>query len=68
MIGITRKHSEMNRAEWIYYRWEEITTCSDTEPVYLRGIKRNIDEAQRAASNFDLVRKCGIALRKMGDK
>jgi hypothetical protein len=51
------KASEMSRDKWILYKWENITTLSDKEPVYLCTGIRPIEEAVEAANNFDTWRQ-----------
>lgn len=40
-----KKQSEIFIAEWIVYRWFEVTEPQDEEPKYLRGYPRPLDEA-----------------------
>lgn len=48
--------SEMRHHWWVAYRWENVTELQDTEPVYIRGIPRPIEEADSASKEFHLSR------------
>lgn len=50
------KLSEMRHHWWVAYRWENVTELQDTEPVYIRGIPRPIEEAESASQEFHLSR------------
>jgi hypothetical protein len=52
---IKKKLSEIRRNEWIIYRWHEVTEVGDSEPVFLRGMFRNPDDAEQAARNWDIM-------------
>lgn len=45
MTNPTKKISNISLAEWVVYRWFEVTTISEEEPVYVRSRRRPLDEA-----------------------
>lgn len=48
-----KKLSEMTDIEWGLYHWEDVTTPSDPERVYLRGLDRTPEEAVKARADFN---------------
>ncbi len=42
-----KKYSEITHAEWIVFRWTEVTSTMDKEPMFLRGLQRPLDEAMK---------------------
>jgi len=46
---------EMRRHEWVAWRWKEVTTVTDTCPMFVRGIHRSPDEAISAGKDFDAL-------------
>jgi len=51
----TRFFSTMHRAEWITFKWENVQTVTDKEPVYVCTGLRPIEQAEQAARNFDIM-------------
>ncbi len=44
-----KKYSEITHAEWIVYRWIEVTEQTDDESRFIRGLQRPLDEAMKLA-------------------
>ena len=53
--GTIVKLSDMPRAWWILYQWENVTEMQDKEPRYVYGGLRPIEDRKEAAENFDAV-------------
>ena len=50
----TKRLSEITRNEWIRYRWIDITSLGDSEPVLLRSLPRIPSDGAEAARDWDL--------------
>ena len=45
--------SKLTRAEWVRYRWIEVTQFGDSELMLLRSVERTPDEGAQAARDWD---------------
>jgi hypothetical protein len=45
--------SEINRVEWIVWKWEETTNMGDEDRRFNADYKRTPDEARQAAEDWD---------------
>ena len=50
-----KKLSEITRADWIAYQWEETTSMGDNERMFQRGFRRTPDEAAQAMEEWDMT-------------
>ena len=57
------KQTEMRRDWWIHYKWENVTSHSDSEPVYLKAGLRPIEETVIAAEQFDTAWRNSLGIR-----
>lgn len=47
--AIIKSYEEITDAEWIMFRWEEVTTFSDPRQMFLRTRVRPLDESIKMA-------------------
>lgn len=47
--------SEITRAEWVVYQWEETTAMGDDERTFEQSGRRTPDEALQAAEEWDVM-------------
>jgi hypothetical protein len=52
--AIIRYIDEINRPEWIIWEWVECTEFWEEKRKYIRGIMRPIEDAPKAAEQFDI--------------
>jgi hypothetical protein len=58
----------MARDEWIAWLWIDVTELGNAERMYLRGLRRPIDGAEKAGKDFDAWQKATISAEKRSNK
>jgi len=66
-----KRLSELNGVEYAAYNWFEVTSYSDPEPVYARGLLRSPSDAAKAKSEFEVfldISRARIAIERESDR